>query len=120
MGVLSDDKLSALLVALCFHQVSGNYGWLSGMALFTRPWPAALRPQFFEGVALGSRLVDAAFPSRLFEASLSTVFAVSAPVGMAVGVGLVFSGTLNPSSTSYLFTQVGRATRRYLSPCPFT
>lgn len=68
------------------------------------------RSQFFEGVALGSRLVDAAFASITLEVGLVAVFAVSAPIGMAVGTALVFSGEINPSSPMFLIVQVGLMT----------
>ena len=54
--------MQALLVALSFHQ-------------------------YFEGIALGARLTDADLGSAT-DAVFATVFAVAAPVGIGVGVGL--------------------------------
>ena len=77
-GVVGIDELKALLVALCFHQ-------------------------FFEGVALGSRLADADMPSHWQEASLSLVFSFAAPIGLAVGVGVTTS--LNVAGQTFLLVQ---------------
>jgi zinc transporter 1/2/3 len=59
-GVVGDDELKTLLVALSFHQ-------------------------FFEGVALGSRIVDAEIKSLAHEALMMLVFSISAPLGIAIG-----------------------------------
>ena len=75
VGVVSDSQIDVLLVALVFHQ-------------------------FVEGMALGSRLVDAQF-LRATEVAFAIVFCVSAPVGIAVGVGIVTSNLLNVNSMDY-------------------
>ncbi|CCW65195.1 unnamed protein product [Phytomonas sp. EM1] len=58
MGLTTDASLKPLLVALVFHQL-------------------------FEGMALGSRLVDARF-SIVLDIIFSIVFSVSAPLGMSI------------------------------------
>ena len=79
VGMTNDDGLTALLVAICFHQ-------------------------FFEGVSLGARLVEA--PLSLYgDLAFTAVFACSAPVGIAIGVSLVSSSSLLLSSTEYIITQ---------------
>ncbi|KPI84325.1 iron/zinc transporter protein-like protein [Leptomonas seymouri] len=57
VGLTTDAELKPLMVALVFHQL-------------------------FEGMAMGSRLVDANFEGNL-ETYLALVFSVSAPLGMA-------------------------------------
>jgi hypothetical protein len=78
VGITDDAGLRALLVALCFHQ-------------------------FFEGLALGSRLAEARLPSYRHEIALSLLFAVSAPIGIAIGVGVATS--LNANSAGFLLVQ---------------
>jgi zinc transporter 1/2/3 len=78
VGLAPDDTFVPLLVALVFHQ-------------------------FFEGIALGARLFETDF-SGLFSAFLSLLFALSAPVGMAIGTGLVGSGGIATNSVAFLVT----------------
>ena len=77
VGVVGDDDLRALIVALVFHQ-------------------------FFEGIALGSRIADAKLP-HWQEFILSFVFSIAAPLGIAIGVGVV--STLNPGGETFLMVQ---------------
>jgi len=77
-GVVDDPTLRVLLIAFCFHQ-------------------------FFEGVALGSRIADAKFPSHFHEILLSSIFSVAAPIGLAVGVGTYT--WLNPGGELFLMVQ---------------
>ena len=76
LGFASSQRITALLVALVFHQ-------------------------FFEGLALGARLVDAGTSMR-HNLIVLTIFAVSAPVGIAVGTAL--RAGINPLSMTYLLT----------------
>ena len=79
VGVVTvSGGLDSLLVALCFHQ-------------------------FFEGVALGSRLADAPMLSTLQMAIFLCIFAFSAPIGIAVGIGLV--AQINVSGATYLLVE---------------
>lgn len=64
VGLTTNDELKPLLFALFFHQL-------------------------FEGMALGSRLVDAKFNSKL-EVSMAVVFSCSAPLGMVAATTAVF------------------------------
>jgi len=77
-GVVDEQTLKSLLVALCFHQ-------------------------FFEGVALGSRIADANLSSHLNEFVLAFVFSIAAPIGIAVGV--IVTSSLNPNGESFLLIQ---------------
>jgi len=77
-GVVDEQTLKTLLVALCFHQ-------------------------FFEGVALGARIADANMPSHWQEFLLATIFSIAAPIGIMVGV--IVTSTLNPNGESFLLIQ---------------
>ena len=77
VGVTDKDTLVALLVALVFHQM-------------------------FEGVALGSRLSDTTL-GLWNEVFLGSIFALSAPIGIAIGIG-VFN-TLNTNGQAFLLVQ---------------
>lgn len=63
VGLTTDQELKPLLVALFFHQA-------------------------FEGMAMGSRIVDASFHGKL-EIALALIFACSAPAGMGVAIAVV-------------------------------
>ena len=78
VGLAVDADYVPLLVALVFHQ-------------------------FFEGIALGARLFDTDF-SGLFSAFLALLFALSAPVGMAIGTGLIAGGGIATRSVAFLVT----------------
>ena len=78
VGVAADSELTSLLVALVFHQ-------------------------FFEGISLGARLFEAPL-SGLADAAFTLVYSVSAPAGIAAGIGLV-SGSLLSAPVSYLYAQ---------------
>ncbi|KAN0055439.1 hypothetical protein ACTA71_008550 [Dictyostelium dimigraforme] len=78
VGVVDDTGLKALLVALSFHQ-------------------------FFEGVALGSRVSDAKLTSHWHEALLASIFSISAPIGIAIGIGVISS--INVNGETFLFVQ---------------
>ena len=77
-GIDGDSQLHVLLVALVFHQM-------------------------FEGIALGSRIADANFPSHWHEAILTILFSLAAPLGIAIGIG-VKTG-LNPNGETFLMVQ---------------
>jgi zinc transporter 1/2/3 len=79
IGLAQDPQFKTLLIALSFHQ-------------------------FFEGVALGARLFAASFRG-LYDLSFLAFFSLAAPVGMAVGVGLLRGGSLNANGGSFLMTQ---------------
>ena len=68
IGVSNDAEVSGLLTALCFHQL-------------------------FEGVALGSRLAEANFRVSS-ELILASMFIVSAPLGIGIGMGVVGTNAL--------------------------
>jgi len=74
VGVVGDTELRALIVALFFHQ-------------------------FFEGVALGARIVDANLPTRLHEALLCLVFSIAAPLG--IGMGIAVAQNVDPNGVTY-------------------
>jgi zinc transporter 1/2/3 len=77
VGVTDEDNLLALLVALVFHQL-------------------------FEGTLLGSRLADTTL-GVWNEVLLGGIFAVSAPIGIAIGLGVYAS--LNTNGQAFLLAQ---------------
>jgi zinc transporter 1/2/3 len=79
LGVAADAELRTLLVALSFHQ-------------------------FFEGVALGARLLDSAY-SGTSQAALALLFAAAAPIGIGAGAGAMSTGGLNTNGQTFLLTQ---------------
>ncbi|CBZ30128.1 putative cation transporter [Leishmania mexicana MHOM/GT/2001/U1103] len=79
VGMCANAELYTLTCALSFHQ-------------------------FFEGVALGSRLVDAALTLRT-EYVFAAVFVLSAPFGAAVGIMCVCEHMINTKGSVYLLTQ---------------
>ena len=72
-GIVGQNQFKALIVALVFHQM-------------------------FEGVALGARIAEAEFGTRSEEAAMILVFALSAPLGMAIGIGVA---SINPNGATY-------------------
>ncbi|KAF9987164.1 high-affinity Zn(2+) transporter zrt1 [Mortierella antarctica] len=63
LGVLAGSEFLAMTIAICFHQ-------------------------FFEGIALGSRIADLTFRRRLMPFFLVALFALITPVGIAIGMGM--------------------------------
>jgi zinc transporter ZupT len=81
VGIVSDDDLKALLVALCFHQ-------------------------FFEGVSLGARLIDAPTVTTAQALLYAFIFAISAPIGIGTGVGIMSAEeSLNVNGETFLIVQ---------------
>ncbi|EPY28154.1 solute carrier family 39 (zinc transporter), member 1/2/3 [Strigomonas culicis] len=76
LGITADDDMTVLLIALVFHQ-------------------------FFEGIAMGSRLADAPFRLSL-ELVLALVFALSAPVGIAAGAGAIVASRSALTGSTYV------------------
>jgi len=77
-GVVGQEELHVLLVALSFHQ-------------------------FFEGIALGSRIADAELPNRWQEFFLCFIFSIAAPLGIAIGIAITAS--VNPNGRTYLLVE---------------
>lgn len=77
LGVAARHEQTSLLPALAFHQ-------------------------FFEGFALGARLASIGF-GGWNEAALTAVYSLSAPLGIAIGVGIVHS--YHPGSVTALLVQ---------------
>ncbi|KAG0259003.1 high-affinity Zn(2+) transporter zrt1 [Mortierella polycephala] len=63
LGVLSGSEFLAMTIAICFHQ-------------------------FFEGIALGSRIADLTFRKRWMPMILVLIFALVTPLGVAIGMGM--------------------------------
>lgn len=78
LGVSPGDEFTGLLIALCFHQ-------------------------FFEGFALGARLVELAFQTYHHAFIMAFVFAMTTPVGTIIGIAI--SRSYNANSVAALLTQ---------------
>ncbi|CAD2213866.1 solute carrier family 39 (zinc transporter), member 1/2/3 [Angomonas deanei] len=78
VGLTTNKELKPLMVALFFHQL-------------------------FEGMSLGSRLVDAKFADCL-QVLLAVVFAVSAPVGIAIATIAVAASPDHMAGTAFVTT----------------
>ncbi|KAF9085871.1 high-affinity Zn(2+) transporter zrt1 [Mortierella sp. GBA35] len=63
LGVLAGSEFLAMTIAICFHQ-------------------------FFEGVALGSRIADLTFKKKWLPVLLVSIFALVTPFGVAIGMGM--------------------------------
>ncbi|KAJ8659077.1 hypothetical protein O0I10_005115 [Lichtheimia ornata] len=78
LGFSSSDGFNALLIALVFHQ-------------------------FFEGIALGTRINEMDFRSAIKPLLMGLVFAFTTPVGVAIGIGVNVS--INPNSAPSILAQ---------------
>ena len=79
VGITPDAELTVLIIALIFHQ-------------------------FFEGITLGVRLDAAGFSLRtLF--TFATIFAISAPLGIAIGIGLSTANAAFSTAVSFIIAQ---------------
>ena len=79
VGITPDAELNVLVIALVFHQ-------------------------FFEGITLGVRLDSAGFTLRtLF--MFATIFAISAPLGTAIGIGLVTANAAFSTAVDFIIAQ---------------
>ncbi|KAH8549058.1 Zinc/iron permease [Umbelopsis sp. PMI_123] len=78
LGVSPGNEFTGLLIALCFHQ-------------------------FFEGFALGARLVELTFETYRHAFVMAFVFAMTTPIGTVIGIGI--SQSYNANSTAALLTQ---------------
>lgn len=83
LGVAPDPDLVPLLVAISFHQ-------------------------FFEGFALGARVVETGF-SRVGEVVMTVIYSVSCSVGIAIGMGIHDSYGENPVAASITLGTVDAA-----------
>lgn len=78
VGVMNDNKIKPILIALVFHQM-------------------------FEGLAMGARLADAEFSLSL-EMVMMMMFSFSAPLGAAVGTVCVSISKTALTGASYVLT----------------
>ncbi|KAJ2956833.1 hypothetical protein NQZ79_g7366 [Umbelopsis isabellina] len=78
LGVSPGDEFTGLLIALCFHQ-------------------------FFEGFALGARLVELQFGTYRHAFIMAFVFALTTPIGCVIGIAI--SKSYDANSVSALLTQ---------------
>lgn len=79
LGVTEDKEAKTLIIALVFHQM-------------------------FEGLATGARLADAEFHVTV-EMVMAMIFSFSAPIGIAIGTGVVSASKSALSGTNYVMVQ---------------
>jgi zinc transporter 1/2/3 len=63
LGVAREPEFYPLFIALCFHQ-------------------------FFEGLALGTTVIDANYKSKIKSLLLTSIYGVTTPLGIAIGIFL--------------------------------
>ena len=78
-GLALNSQLTVLVIALSFHQ-------------------------FFEGVALGGRLFSAGFQG-IYDLAFTLLFAFASPAGMAAGLRVLTTSSLNVNGEVFLLTQ---------------
>ena len=78
-GLSLNEELHTLVIALSFHQC-------------------------FEGVSLGARLYQAKF-GLTYSVLFTAMFALSAPIGISIGVGMMTSNPPNVNGQTFLLTQ---------------
>lgn len=86
----TQDKISVLLLesGIAFHSVLvGTTLVVAGDTSFVTLFVVILFHQMFEGMALGSRLAQIEAFSTRVKTALGLVFAVTTPLGMAIGIG---------------------------------
>lgn len=79
VGLASNAQVYVLITALSFHQA-------------------------FEGIALGARLYDAGF-RPIIDATFALIFALAAPAGIAAGVMMLQTQSINVYGEVFLMTQ---------------
>lgn len=72
LGVSSGAEYIALLIALCFHQ-------------------------FFEGIALGTTIIEAKYNSTVKSVLMAMIYGVTTPLGIAIGIAIRSSYNGNSS-----------------------
>lgn len=102
-----DSRIRSFAIAQVLETGIAFHSVLIGIALGVSNSPCTIRPllaavtfhQFFEGIALGSCLIQAEFRSWAF-ALMALIFALTTPVGVAIGIGI--QSTYNVNSITNL------------------
>ena len=87
-----DDKVSVLLLemGILFHSILiGITLVVAGDSYFITLFIVIVFHQFFEGLALGSRIAALNGCNSLVRYSMAGAFAIITPIGMAIGVGVL-------------------------------
>jgi len=90
-------EMYSLLFGLTFHSIFVGFALglnEEDLGLLV----AILCHQFFEGVALGLRIVRAGVSRRLHVFIIDSIFALAAPIGVAIGMGIQSSINDNPQT----------------------
>ncbi|BDA47590.1 Zinc transporter 5 [Coccomyxa sp. Obi] len=107
MVAQEDARIRSFAIAQVLETGIALHSVLIGIALGVSNSPCTIRPllaaitfhQFFEGIALGSCLLQADFRSWAF-ALMAFLFAITTPIGVAIGIGI--QSTYNANSLANL------------------
>lgn len=97
-----DDKLSVILLetGIVFHSILiGITLVVADGSYFITLFIVIVFHQFFEGLALGSRIAGVPNTSLLMKILMSGIFAFITPIGMAIGTGVLHKFNGNDPST---------------------
>lgn len=97
-----EDKVSVLLLeaGILFHSILiGITLVVAGDSYFITLFIVIVFHQFFEGLALGSRIAGLTNCNSLTKFSMALAFALITPIGMAIGIGVLNQFNGNDPST---------------------
>ncbi|EGW35819.1 uncharacterized protein SPAPADRAFT_59024 [Spathaspora passalidarum NRRL Y-27907] len=101
-GISSKDKISVVIMeaGIIFHSILiGITLVVAGDAYFITLFIVIVFHQFFEGLALGSRIVGLKNTALMTKLIMALVFALITPIGMAIGIGTLKTFNGNDPST---------------------
>lgn len=107
-GISVNDKISVMVMeaGILFHSVLiGVILVVAGDSFFITLFIVIVFHQFFEGLALGSRIVGIENAKMSVKLLMATAFSLITPIGMAIGIGVLnkFNGN-NPATIIALGT----------------
>ncbi|KAG7664501.1 ZRT1 [[Candida] subhashii] len=101
-GISSKGKLSVMIMecGIVFHSILiGVVLVVAGDSYFITLFIVIVFHQFFEGLALGSRITEMKNTSTLTRLIMGAIFALITPIGMAIGIGTLHTFNGNDPST---------------------
>lgn len=96
------DRVSVMMLeaGIIFHSVLiGITLVVAGDSYFITLFIVIIFHQFFEGIALGTRIAELQDVSLLIKTAMGMAFAITTPVGMAIGIGVLNTFNGNDPST---------------------
>ncbi|EMG45830.1 IRT1 Fe(2+) transport protein 1 [Candida maltosa Xu316] len=91
-GISVNDKISVMILeaGILFHSILiGIILVVAGDTYFITLFIVIVFHQFFEGLALGSRIISIDNATMLTKLSMALAFALITPIGMAIGIGVL-------------------------------